>query len=452
MKTKLLIFLGLVTSLLAVGILPLIAQEDLDTLYVAKDGSYEIYHPESWDVDDSSEGFTAILGELEGELITFTIFSPDTIVFYTLGADSAEDVINNLIDDSDIDFIEDDAEAVELDKRDAAIAPADFTIDTGFAVVIQMDNDDYGMVIVIGSDDVLGDNADFIMDMISTYNSSTQAPSRSKDDDETPSSLENYDLDWQDAVEELQDLGLIGTGGSLVFLENSAFFTGQGYFFTPLGRSNPYADIVMAAEIEFTNSTLAEYEECSLLARLVDSGGQTVNTYLQVGIDNEAFVFYFDTEGDEDTQIYEFTETNLDLKNPIHLLFILQDEMLTVYVNGELTFDKVETNDERSGTYGIALLGKGRDARCDGSNIWVYQSPSFEEGVCEVSSSGTVNKRSGPGTTFDRAGTLDGGTVLQAIAQSEQSDGTWWQLEDESWVREDVVNIAGDCANIPSAK
>lgn len=58
----------------------------------------------------------------------------------------------------------------------------------------------------------------------------------------------------------------------------------------------------------------------------------------------------------------------------------------------------------------------------------------------------------GPGTTFDRAGTLDGGTVLQAIAQSEQSDGTWWQLEDESWVREDVVNIAGDCANIPSAK
>ena len=28
----------------------------------------------------------------------------------------------------------------------------------------------------------------------------------------------------------------------------------------------------------------------------------------------------------------------------------------------------------------------------------------------------------------------------------------WWQLEDETWVREDLVTAVGDCANIPIVK
>jgi hypothetical protein len=80
----------------------------------------------------------------------------------------------------------------------------------------------------------------------------------------------------------------------------------------------------------------------------------------------------------------------------------------------------------------------------------VYQSPSFTPGVCEISAISTVNKRSGPGAIFDRAGQMEAGTIMRAIAQEEAPDGfIWWQLEDETWVRDDVINAQGDCLNIP---
>jgi hypothetical protein len=250
----------------------------------------------------------------------------------------------------------------------------------------------------------------------------------------------------------LQDLGVIGEGGSLVFQEDSAFFTGQGYFFTALGRRSPRADIVMAGEIDF-NSASSELEHCSLMARLVDRGGQVVDVYLQVGIDNDGTVFYVDTDGEgDDSFLVDGLSLNLDLDDPHHILFILVDEFLTVYLDGELVIDNAVVNAPRAGTYGIALGGSARDSRCDGSNIWVYELTSFEEGVCEISATGTVNKRSGPGTNFDRAGTLEAGTILEAISQSTDSSGfVWWELEDGSWVREDVVTASGDCDSVPES-
>ncbi|MDQ7034111.1 MAG: hypothetical protein Q9P01_04550 [Anaerolineae bacterium] len=40
--------------------------------------------------------------------------------------------------------------------------------------------------------------------------------------------------------------------------------------------------------------------------------------------------------------------------------------------------------------------------------------------------------------------------MLAVIGQTVAVDDfRWWQLEDESWVREDVIIITGDCSNIP---
>jgi uncharacterized protein YraI len=70
--------------------------------------------------------------------------------------------------------------------------------------------------------------------------------------------------------------------------------------------------------------------------------------------------------------------------------------------------------------------------------------------VCKISAGSTVNKRSGPGTNFDRAGQLAAGTVLEAVGKNDPGDGfTWWKLVDDTWVRNDVVNAVGDCLNVP---
>jgi hypothetical protein len=119
-----------------------------------------------------------------------------------------------------------------------------------------------------------------------------------------------------------------------------------------------------------------------------------------------------------------------------------------LFVDGELVIQDFEVV-KRAGTYGIALLGKGADAKCEGRNIWAYQIPVSTTGECTVNSSKSVNKRSGPGTSFDNAGQLQSGTDGVVIGQAKGSDGlTWWQLDDETWVREDVVTEVGDCTSI----
>jgi hypothetical protein len=47
---------------------------------------------------------------------------------------------------------------------------------------------------------------------------------------------------------------------------------------------------------------------------------------------------------------------------------------------------------------------------------------------------------------------MEAGTVMDAIAQSEAPDGfIWWHLEDDTWVRDDVIDAQGDCLNVPEA-
>lgn len=69
---------------------------------------------------------------------------------------------------------------------------------------------------------------------------------------------------------------------------------------------------------------------------------------------------------------------------------------------------------------------------------------------CTVSASNNANLRGGPGTSFAVAGSLTGGTSIAAIGQATGSDGrVWWQLENNSWVRSDVVAEVGDCELLP---
>ena len=62
----------------------------------------------------------------------------------------------------------------------------------------------------------------------------------------------------------------------------------------------------------------------------------------------------------------------------------------------------------------------------------------------------SANKRTGAGTNFDIPGQLTASQPETAIAQIKGDDDfVWWQLEDESYVRSDVVIEQGDCNFLP---
>lgn len=69
---------------------------------------------------------------------------------------------------------------------------------------------------------------------------------------------------------------------------------------------------------------------------------------------------------------------------------------------------------------------------------------------CTLNVQGTVNLRSGPGTTFDRAGILSAGQTVEVDGQTQGADGmTWYRLASGEWVRSDVVGAPAACANVP---
>ncbi len=70
--------------------------------------------------------------------------------------------------------------------------------------------------------------------------------------------------------------------------------------------------------------------------------------------------------------------------------------------------------------------------------------------TCDIRATTAVNLRTGPGTTFDVAGTLDAGQTATVSGQATGADGfVWWTLGPDQWVRSDVVETLGDCAAVP---
>lgn len=95
------------------------------------------------------------------------------------------------------------------------------------------------------------------------------------------------------------------------------------------------------------------------------------------------------------------------------------------------------TNHAALGIAGLALLG---DVPTQGATA----------GECTVVADSDVNLRWEPSTGRDRAAVLQAGVRVPINAQITGDDGyLWWRVDDERWVRSDVVRESGPCAAVP---
>lgn len=420
----------------------LFAQDDFDQVYINEAQTFEVLYNDDWEVAEEDEiGVTFF--NARSQAIAF--FGDPTLLGLELDgvADALEasEIYRELLPDTTA------AKLVANGERETARGTIEDEDSFDLYIVIQMDDGGYGLALLAGNAIAL-EQAEAL---VATYNivggNAGTAKLNLDESKNYPNQLDDYADTWQEAIEELENEGVIGSGGSLVFNENYAFFSGQGAWFTPLARNSPHTNIIMAGELTFEAGSETALERCVLSSRITIEG-TTATEFLDVGVTNNGNISVFDIFDDEAPPNLDFRQLEADLDEPIHILYLAIDDRVTVYINGELFIEETEV-EERSGVFGISLIGEGPGARCEGRNIWVYQVPTFEEGVCEVSAGGNVNKRSGPGTNFDRAGQLSAGAVVQVVAQGSDGSFTWWKLEDETWVREDVVTEVGDCGNIP---
>lgn len=438
---------------------------------LAQNPPFTFTEPAGWTVIDGADGSFWLTNDESdaGERMVMRIFSPDFDGNRTLGG-QVDAIFNPFfgVDDDEQIMVEDitqltySRQDVELDGRTGWIQPLRITAEGEnhsaqldvFYAEIELDDDVTAHIRLWLTPEMFDDEVEAILlDTLASLSLEPTDEPESTENEEaeatTPQRLTQHAGDWREAIGELQELGVIGTGGSLVFNEPRAYYSGAVTRYTPLGRNSPYADIVMAAEMNFSTSADSELEVCSLFAGTQHiNPGDPLNTFIQLAIFSDGTVVYNDMM-DGECQVYGFITFGLDLNQPNHILFIIQDGIMTVYLNGQLYNDNIKVVD-RAGAYGIALHGETSDAVCEGKNIWVYQAPVVTPGVCEVTASSAVNKRTGPGTNFDIGGQFEAGSIQFVTGQAEDSSGfIWWQLEDENWVREDVVSVTGDCGNVP---
>ena len=69
---------------------------------------------------------------------------------------------------------------------------------------------------------------------------------------------------------------------------------------------------------------------------------------------------------------------------------------------------------------------------------------------CTITTPQSANMRSGPGTDFDLAGTLQLGQLITVRGQTTDAQGyIWWQMVNGNWVRSDIVGAPPQCSIVP---
>lgn len=367
----------------------------------------------------------------------------ETVVLYDVIFDSDDDSLIEREDhDEDVDeeihliIIALDDEITVYQDGELVIEEDDLTVREGVVGLYRSEETD------CDADDV------WVWEIEGVEHSSSNSDSDdSNDSDESslPSEIENYDAASESVIQQFIEAGVLGSGNAFLFGEDYTFIGASGSSFFPLGRGRNRTDVVLGAQLTF-NAQSSNYEQCGLILRLNDAR-DPAQDFLLVGIDSDGDLFIQNSSFDDD-DTFDFVSLDVDVDDPHHLILLARGDKLDVYVDGELVLEDYSVYEER-GIFGIGQFTDSTASECTARNLWVYDTPFFEPGVCNVLASGTVNKRSGPGTDNDRAGQMSSGETLEVVSQTEGSDGyIWYELEDDSYVREDIISIVGDCNDI----
>ena len=473
-------------------------------VYIAQDESYSLVYPADWSVSEQ-QAFVIFTGQTEGgSEIAFTPFGPGVIAPFVSDGDSPAQILNNLREL--FPFIVGEAEAVRVDGRAGALAATAQDPErgiVGFAVLVAFSDGGYGMLVSFNEQEAQQETLGFVTLIAEGFDSPTpeqiseaeaqasavpttlpplgsaqtgntaatsSTPSNAQattprplgtpialPSTDTLTALEDVPLeisrgDREDVLAQLREFGLIGPGGEILLQEERLVTSGEINVYNQLSAvDEEYQDIVMYAEMIFVPGDPEAYEECALVARAVTDSNGSATRILQVGIDDTNGLFYYDLYGDDVTTIATdtFADAVMDSSSLQSILFIANGESLTGYFNGTLAFVGIPI-DQRAGSFGFSVIGSGTSTRCELRNVWVLDAdaagtPGFA-GQCEVSSNRVVNRRFAPTTESSVMGQVNVGDVFRVVGQTRASDGfVWWLLDDDTWVRSDVVSESGNC-------
>ena len=199
--------LVLALAALLIGVLPVVAQEDLDETYVAKDGTFTFDYPGTWDIEINDDVVIVY-----NDLMDVYVYGPATVESWDWGTSDPVEILQGIADQwaSDDGYEVGNVKALTLDGRDGAYVNYMEDTTPGMVVAVTLPDGSLAVIDVIGQDgdkDIADrDTALAIAETIDVVFGG--AP--------VTLTLKDYDSGYRDAVTELRDLDLIPSGGTLL--------------------------------------------------------------------------------------------------------------------------------------------------------------------------------------------------------------------------------------------
>ena len=256
------------------------AQTDLTEVIISEETALTFNLPEDWDVDFTNNERSALI--LTSNSIRLELYSPSTLIYDRVDDEQkGNELIAAMTERYGWNL--GDFETQTIDGKTLTIGEYEVDGFDGILVAIPLGNNEHAVLDTLEWRSTR--DQPLILDIASTVERIS------------PLILENHAGSWQDAIKELEDEGLIGVGGGIVFVEDRAFFSGQGSFFTPLASNSPQTNFVIAATLDYkVGQSVTDdgaTETCTLLARLqADPNTGTSQEFLEIGIDGFGAFYY----------------------------------------------------------------------------------------------------------------------------------------------------------------
>jgi hypothetical protein len=464
------------TVLLMLGVSFAYAQEDLTQTFTAADDSYTFDFPRGWQMFELEETGSGILMNADASVVV-SVFAPlgmTTILTLDEDADieeSLEGVVGFLEGEASDDPISDSLGGREVLHVEFETADSD-----GWGGVIEFSDGGFGGLMATWTDQAPRDVVDTLLSILGTLdgeNTGGGGGNENENENENennggggneltgdfPSSLSDAGPNADDTIAELVDAEVIPEGGEIEFEDESASLEGEEAPLAPIGGRSSLTNFVFYGELTF-DARGDDLEICTFAMRT----NSQATTVIDIGLVNTGTIALLDFfDEDEDATVETSTDV-VDIEETHEFLIIVIGEEATVYVDGDLVFERIEVV-EREGSFGMVMAGTNRRTSCEAENVWAVSLDDVEISTGDDddnnSSSGEecivtpvdndVNVRSGPGTEFAVQGTLDAGDEAVADGQATGSLGAvWWRLEDGGWVRYDLVDESASCEDLPT--
>lgn len=266
-----------------------------------------------------------------------------------------------------------------------------------------------------------------------------------------PAAIASFEGSWQEITDELSLENAIPFGVKPIFADRSSSISGEGNTFNDIAANVNEQDFIMGSTLKMESDS-TDFEFCWVMARLQielteDGTQERAAGFLAIGLLNDGELYVTDYF-DNNPQLESYPLRWQDGES-VQIVAHAVGTKLNVYANGERVIRDYEVT-EASGAFAFGLASSSASTRCRVTNYWAARIPQVNGDDCEIHAVNAANKRQGPGTNFERAGQLAAGTTQLATGRTEAEDGfMWWQLEDESWVRQDVVDAVGYCGLLP---